>query len=114
MDAIACKFTTHRLEDLLDDGGLDLGGLEVVGELLEGVLLGREVGLLPHLNVVVAGVPEDLLGDLTSDEASTAGGGDETNAAGATLAVHLARDGVGGTNLVTPVATHDGNHVGLC
>merc|ERR1712230_49221 len=126
---VGCAYSRLRLEDLLDDGGL-----EVVGELLERGLLATKVGLLPEGRHVVgvggldgiehgfdevtasagratrrgeavlnAGVAEHLLGDLTRDEAGTARGRDEAHTDRAALARDLARDGVRVADLVPPV-----------
>lgn len=48
-----------------------------------------------------------LLGDWTTDEASTSGSGDESHVDGTALAVDLGRNGVRFTKLVTPVTSSD-------
>ena len=52
---------------------------------------------------------EELLGHTSGDESSTTGSRDEAHTGGTALASHLARDGVGLANSVTPVSTADGD-----
>lgn len=57
--------------------------------------------------VIDSGHHEQLLGHRGGHNASTTGGRDETHQDRATAASHLAGDGVGLTDLVTPIASPD-------
>ena len=56
---------------------------------------------------------QKLLGHRGSDQSGTAGGRHQAHAARAALASHLARHGVRTTDLVTPIATTDGDNSDL-
>jgi len=92
--------------------GPEIGGKVGVG-LDESVVGGEDevaqsLGVTTRLSVAIVdtSVLQDLLGGLGSDKVSTTRSGDEADADGTTLAGDLARDGVGGTELLdSPIAT---------
>jgi len=56
---------------------------------------------------------QDLLGDGGSDDTATSGGRDQSDSDGSTLAGDLDGNGVDVLDLVTPVASSDGDHIQL-
>jgi len=82
------------------------GGLDEVSESLGSTSGGGEA-------IVNSGVVQNLLGDLTSDNAGTTGGRHKTHADGTALSSHLHGDSVGLTDSVTPISSADGDDVDL-
>jgi hypothetical protein len=83
--------------------GLGDGLERSLSEVTEGggTSLGRSV------DVFVAGVVQDLLGNGRGDDTGTPGGRDQPHVDGTAFGVHLAGDGVGFTELGAPVASSD-------
>jgi hypothetical protein len=84
------------------------------GKSIEGGLhkvthsLGRSSGLCE--DILNTGELEDLLGGTGGDDAGTTGSGHKSHRDGTALAGHFGGDGVGGTDLVAPVASSDGDN----
>lgn len=111
---------------MLFDQGSFISGLlpEIGGQVLVGFLKGVESGLQEvfsglgaasggGLDVLDTSHLEDLLGGGGSDDTRTSGTGDKSDSNGTALAGDLSGDSVGVTDLVTPVASSDGDHVQL-
>lgn len=97
-------------DDVPEVGGLELVGLgEGSNGSLEEVALGGGVTLGLGVAVLDTGELEHALGSGGSDNAGTAGSGDETAHDGARLAGDLHGDGVGLSDVRTPVAATDGD-----
>jgi len=60
-------------------------------------------------DILDSGHGQDLLGGSGSDDTSSSGGGDETDRDRSSLSGDLGGDGVGKTDLVTPVTSSDGD-----
>ena len=60
---------------------------------------------LPGVDVFKPGHLHKFLGDGSADESGSAGSRDESHVDGSALSVHLAGDGVGGSQLVSPVSS---------
>ena len=61
------------------------------------------------VDILNTGELQQLLGDTSGNKTSTTGGGDETDRDGTALSGDLHGDGMGGTEVVTPVSTTDGD-----
>jgi len=110
---IFCELLVGRL---LEDGLLPqirsqvgIGGghssVGCLGEVAEGSGGSTSGGVA----VVDTGHLEQLLGNWSGDDTSSTWSGDESHPDGAALAGHLAGDGMGTSDLVTPEATSDGD-----
>lgn len=88
-----------------------------VSESLEGgfaeVLNGSGLSLGRGVAIIDTSELDKLLGDGSSDNSSTSGGGDESDSDGAALAGDLAGDGMDVSDLVSPIASSDGDEVEL-
>lgn len=110
---------------LFDQGSFVSGSLpEIGGKVSVGFLKGVEGSLQEvfsglgaasggGLDVSDTSHLEDLLGGGGSNDAGTSGTGDKSDSDGAALTGDLSGDGVRSTDLVTPVASSDGDHVKL-
>lgn len=115
----------QEIGELLVGSGEELGlSPELWGE--EGVGAGKSVeGSLDEVSeglgasggggeaIVDSGVGKNLLGHTTSDSSSSTGSRNQTETDRSALSSHLHGDGVGKTDLVTPVSTADGDDVQL-
>jgi len=117
--------STSALSESLEEGLLVLGGLPEIGSqvfigLSKGLVSGlQEVasssGLSSGRSVAIVDTSKlnDLLGGGGSDDTRTSGTGDESDSDGTALSGDLNGDGMGVTDVVTPIASSDGDHVKL-
>jgi len=85
--------------------GLGDGGVSGLGEVTQSG--SGTAGL--RVAVLDTGHVQQLLGDTGSDDSSTAGSGNQTHDGAATFACNFAWYGMGFTDLVTPIASSDGD-----
>lgn len=93
----------------------EIGGQIQVGlfKSVEGgsdeVSLGSGLTLRTGVDITNTGHLQDLLGGGGSNDTSTSGGGDKSNSDGTAFSGNLGGDGVSVTDLVSPIASSDGD-----
>jgi len=92
-------------------GQVSVGFLEGVESGLQEVFSSLGATLGGGLDVSNTSHLENLLGGGGSNDTRTSGTGDESDSDGTALTSDLGGDSVGVTDLVTPVASSDGDHV---
>jgi len=88
---------------------ISIGGNDGVEGGLDKVTHGLGVSSRRSEDVFNTGVGQHLLGNASSDDTRSSGGGDKAYTDGSTFARYFGGHGVGQTDSVTPVTSSDGN-----